>query len=64
MNEVTTVAFSIPDACRALGIGRTHLYREIKEGRLRAVKHGRRTLILRRDAEKWADSLEPVRGAN
>jgi hypothetical protein len=38
----------------------TTLYEEFKSGRLRAVKCGRRTLILRRDAIAWEQSLEKV----
>jgi excisionase family DNA binding protein len=36
---------SIPDAQRALGIGRSTAYRLIDEGKLETVKIGRRTLI-------------------
>lgn len=36
---------SIPDAQRALGIGRTTAYRLIDEGKLETVKIGRRTLV-------------------
>lgn len=36
---------SIPDAQRALGIGRSTAYRLIEEGKLQTVKIGRRTLI-------------------
>lgn len=36
---------SIPDAQRALGIGRSTAYRLIEEGKLETVKIGRRTLI-------------------
>lgn len=58
------LAYTIPDACRALGMGRTALYEEIKTGRLRAIKYGRRTLIRRKDAEAWLDRLaaEQVEG--
>ena len=34
-------------------IGKTTFYKEIAEGRLRATKVGRRTLIDSRDAEDW-----------
>lgn len=36
---------SIPDTCRALGIGRTFTYRLIAEGKLTACKIGGRTVI-------------------
>lgn len=36
---------SIPEAQRALGIGRSTAYRLMDEGRLEKVKIGRRTLI-------------------
>lgn len=36
---------SIPDAQRALGIGRSTAYRLIDEGKLETIKIGRRTLI-------------------
>jgi excisionase family DNA binding protein len=36
---------SIPDAQRALGIGRSTAYRLIEDGKLETVKIGRRTLI-------------------
>ncbi|MCL6741766.1 helix-turn-helix domain-containing protein [Sphingomonas sp. RB56-2] len=36
---------SIPEAQRALGIGRSTAYRLIQNGRLETIKIGRRTLI-------------------
>jgi excisionase family DNA binding protein len=38
-------------------IGRSHVYDEIKAGRLRAVKSGKRTLIQHEDAARWAKAL-------
>jgi hypothetical protein len=41
-----------------LGHGsRSYLYVEIAEGRLRAVKRGRRTIVLVDDLNKWLDKL-------
>ena len=37
--------YSISDAAKALGVGRTFTYALIKDGRLDAVKLGRRTLV-------------------
>jgi hypothetical protein len=45
-------------------IGNTSLYAEIKAGRLKARKMGRRTLILREDAERWAKSLPAIGAAD
>ena len=39
-------------------------YQQIRAGRLRAVKLGRKTLILRADAEIWAASLPELRTAD
>ena len=55
--DVHIQAFTIPDFCRAYGIGRTRTYAEIAAGRLLARKVGRRTLILKRDAAAWLNSL-------
>jgi hypothetical protein len=56
-------AFSISQFCRTYAVGRTFCYGEISAGRLRARKAANRTLILRADAEAWANSLRPVRVA-
>ncbi len=51
-------AYSISEACQRVGIGRTRLYGEIKEGRLRVRKCGRRTIIRVEDLDAWLDSLD------
>jgi excisionase family DNA binding protein len=58
MNDVA--AFDIKGFCARYGIGRTKVYREINDGRLKAVKVGRRVLIRLTDAEKWLASLPPM----
>lgn len=50
-------ALSVEAFCQWAGIGRTRLYQEISSQRLRAVKVGRRTLILADDARQWAAQL-------
>ena len=54
------LAHSIPEACAVACAGRTALYEAIRSGALRAVKRGRRTLILHRDLHRWVDTLPPV----
>lgn len=53
--------FSIIDASRKAGLGRTTIYAEIKAGVLPAVKVGRRTLIRRVDFVAWIASLQRVK---
>lgn len=39
------LGYSIAEACSALGLGKTTLYKHIAAGRLQAVRVGRRTII-------------------
>ena len=50
-------AFDITSFCHRYGLGRTRTYDEIKSGRLRVRKCGRKTLIAEDDAEQWLASL-------
>jgi excisionase family DNA binding protein len=43
---VPTLAVTIPDACRATGLGSTTVYELINAREIAAVKVGRRTIIL------------------
>jgi excisionase family DNA binding protein len=56
-------AFSIEEFCEWSGIGRTAVYEEINSGRLRAKKRGTRTLIPRRCAHDWLESLPEMGSA-
>ena len=47
----------IPDACRALGIGRSKLYELISSGAISIRKIGRKTLIPREDLTSFAARL-------
>ncbi|MBS4005923.1 MAG: helix-turn-helix domain-containing protein [Afipia sp.] len=51
------MVLSIKDFCARNGICRSKVYQEIKAGRLKAVKVGRRTLILPEAEKEWRDSL-------
>ena len=48
---------SVQEFCHQYGLGRTRAYEELKVGRLRARKSGRRTIITEDDAEEWLKSL-------
>jgi hypothetical protein len=53
-------AFDIAAFCQRYGVGRTRAYEEIRLGRLRVRKCGRKTLITEDDAEDWLGSLPSV----
>jgi excisionase family DNA binding protein len=51
------LAYSIHEFAQAVGIGRTQVFQEIKTGRLRAAKVGRRTIITAEAMTAWLASL-------
>jgi excisionase family DNA binding protein len=54
------LAYSIAEACSAARAGRTALYEAIRSGALRAVKRGRRTIVLADDLRRYLESLPAV----
>ena len=54
------LAYSIAEACTLARAGRTALYEAIRSGALRAVKRGRRTLVLADDLRRYLESLPAV----
>jgi excisionase family DNA binding protein len=54
------LVFSIAEACAAARTGRTALYEAIRTGELRAVKRGRRTLVLAEDLRRYVANLPAI----
>ncbi len=57
MLEPGKLAYGIKEVGRVINTGQSTVYEYIKEGRIRAVKHGRRTLILAEDLQRYLNSL-------
>jgi len=54
-------ALTINEFCDRCGICRETAYQQIRTGKLRAVKLGRRTVLLAPDVDAWAASLPELR---
>jgi excisionase family DNA binding protein len=54
------LAYGIKEVGRVINTGQSTVYEYIKEGKIRAVKHGRRTLILAEDLQRYLNSLPAI----
>ena len=57
------LAYSIQELVKLQPLGRSSIYEEIKSGRLRATKAGRRTIFLADDIVEWLEALQRDSGA-
>lgn len=55
---MNALSYTIDEAAKITGLGRTRLYEELNSGRLAGVKAGRRTLIPHANIQKWLEALE------
>lgn len=54
------LAYTIDETVKLSGIGRSYIFKAMREGKLPARKSGRRNIILYADLKKYLESL-PVR---
>lgn len=54
------LALSVNEFCTSFSIGRSHFYEQVKAGRIKVLKAGKRTLITTAEAQRWLESLTAV----
>jgi excisionase family DNA binding protein len=57
---VESRAYSIAEACAIAGVRRTTLYKNIRAGKLRAIKIGRRTFFFQDDIRRWLEGMPMI----
>jgi excisionase family DNA binding protein len=57
---VGPLAVDIDEASEITNLSRSRLYTEIRQGRLKIRKSGRRTIILMAELERWLTALPPA----
>lgn len=54
------IAGTVSEFCSAMGIGRTLFYEEVRRGRIKILKAGRRTLVPIAEQKAYLQRLEEV----
>lgn len=60
-DRIARLCYSVDDAATLMSVGKRSIYREIKSGRLRVAKMGKRTLV---PADAISDWLAAATGPN
>ena len=58
MNTAPKIAYTVPEALAAIGIGRTNLYKLARQGKLDLRKVGARTLVTAASLHRLIDEAE------
>jgi excisionase family DNA binding protein len=61
VDSFRAAAFTINEAAKVAGVGRSTLYAELASGRLKAKKLGRRTIVPEHALAEWMSSLPAYR---
>jgi excisionase family DNA binding protein len=61
-SSATTAAYTVAEALVRLNLSRDTFYRLVREGRLRARKVGRKTLVLDSDLRQFLETLPTIGG--
>jgi hypothetical protein len=59
--DAAPAAFAVREFCAWANISRSSFYKEVQLGRIKPVKAGCKTLILRTEAERWLSSLPALK---
>jgi excisionase family DNA binding protein len=51
------ILLTVPEFLRQYSISRTSFYEQVKQGKLRLIKRGRRSLVAKADADAWVELL-------
>jgi excisionase family DNA binding protein len=58
MDTLEALAVRVEDAAKLAGVGRTEIYRAIKQGELASLKIGKRRLVRVEALRRWLADLE------